>query len=98
MNTNRKALIIVDVQNDFCPGGSLAVADGDEVVAPLNRLAHQFLERGEPVYKTRDWPPPKTKHFADYGGTWPVRCVQGPPGAASQPTPLDAPRASITSP
>ena len=80
---NRKALIVVDVQNDFCPGGSLAVADGDEVVAPLNELAKQFLDRGEPVFKTRDWHPKKTKHFVAYGGTWPVHCVQDTPGGIS---------------
>ena len=77
----KRALIIVDVQNDFCPGGALAVAHGDEVVAPLNRLAKSFLERGEPVFKTRDWHPPTTKHFASFGGTWPVHCVQGTKGA-----------------
>ena len=59
----KKALIIVDVQNDFCPGGSLAVAHGEEVVAPLNKLMKEFLDRGEPVFKTRDWHPAKTKHF-----------------------------------
>ena len=68
----KKALIVVDVQNDFCPGGSLAVANGDEVVAPLNELMKEFLDRGEPVFKTRDWHPPKAKHFAAYGGIWPV--------------------------
>ena len=41
----------------------------------------EFLDRGEPVFKTRDWHPAKTKHFADYGGTWPVHCVQNTPGA-----------------
>lgn len=60
----RRALIVVDVQNDFCPGGALAVAHGDEVVAPLNKLITEFLERGEPVFKSRDWHPPETKHFA----------------------------------
>jgi nicotinamidase/pyrazinamidase len=77
----KKALIVVDVQNDFCPGGSLAVAHGDEVLAPLNKLMKEFLDRGEPVFKTRDWHPAKTKHFADYGGTWPVHCVQNTAGA-----------------
>jgi nicotinamidase/pyrazinamidase len=77
----KKALIIVDVQNDFCPGGSLAVAHGDEVLAPLNKLMKEFLDRGEPVFKTRDWHLAKTKHFADYGGTWPVHCVQNTAGA-----------------
>jgi len=50
----KKALIVVDVQNDLCPGGSLAVAHGDEVIAPLNSLVKEFLDRGEHVYKTRD--------------------------------------------
>jgi nicotinamidase/pyrazinamidase len=77
----KKALIVVDVQNDFCPGGSLAVAHGDEVLAPLNKLMKEFLDRGEPVFKTRDWHPAKTKHFADYGGTWPVHCVRNTAGA-----------------
>jgi nicotinamidase/pyrazinamidase len=80
-NHRKKALLVVDVQNDFCPGGSLAVAHGDEVVAPLNELIEEFLERGEPVFKSRDWHPEKTKHFTAYGGTWPVHCVQNTKGA-----------------
>jgi nicotinamidase/pyrazinamidase len=86
---NRKALIIVDVQNDFCPDGSLAVAHGDEVVEPLNRLAAEFLARGEPVFKTRDWHTPETKHFSAFGGTWPVHCVQHTPGAEFHPDLID---------
>ena len=93
----KKALIVVDVQNDFCPGGSLAVAHGDEVVAPLNKLMKEFLDRGEPVYKTRDWHPPKARHFADYGGTWPVHCVQNTPGAEFHPELLDDPRIDVIS-
>ncbi|HEY7785915.1 MAG TPA: nicotinamidase [Pyrinomonadaceae bacterium] len=81
MKDRKRALIIVDVQNDFCPGGSLAVAQGDEVVGPLNKLAKHFLERGEPVFKSRDWHKPDTRHFADFGGTWPVHCVQNTKGA-----------------
>jgi nicotinamidase/pyrazinamidase len=81
MKDRKRALIIVDVQNDFCPGGSLAVAQGDEVVEPLNKLAKHFLERGEPVFKSRDWHKPDTRHFADFGGTWPVHCVQNTKGA-----------------
>lgn len=96
-NNKKKALIVVDVQNDFCPGGSLAVANGDEVVAPLNKLMKEFLDRGEPVFKTRDWHPAKTKHFADYGGTWPVHCVQNTPGAEFHPGLLDDPRITIIS-
>jgi nicotinamidase/pyrazinamidase len=77
----KRALIVVDVQNDFCPGGSLAVAHGDEVVAPLNKLIAEFLERGEPVFKSRDWHPANTKHFAARGGIWPPHCVQETKGA-----------------
>jgi len=80
-NQKKRALIVVDVQNDFCPGGSLAVPHGDEVIAPLNKLIEEFLERGDPVFKSRDWHPPQTKHFAAYGGTWPVHCVQNTKGA-----------------
>ena len=93
----KKALIVVDVQNDFCPGGSLAVAHGDEVVGPLNQLMKEFLDRGEPVYKTRDWHPSTTKHFADYGGTWPVHCVQNTRGAEFHPELLDDPRITVIS-
>ena len=85
----KRALIVVDVQNDFCPGGALAVNQGDEVVPPLNRLIQEFLERGEPVFKSRDWHPPKTKHFAIQGGTWPVHCVQGTKGAEFHPQLID---------
>jgi nicotinamidase/pyrazinamidase len=88
-SSNKRALIVVDVQNDFCPGGALAVARGDEVVAPLNKLIVEFLERGEPVFKSRDWHPEKTKHFAAYGGTWPVHCVQNTKGAEFHPQLID---------
>ena len=96
-NQKKKALIVVDVQNDFCPGGSLAVATGDEVVAPLNELMKEFLDRGEPVFKTRDWHPPTAKHFAAYGGIWPVHCVRNTPGAEFHPDLFDDPRITIIS-
>ena len=88
-SSNKRALIVVDVQNDFCPGGALAVAQGDEVVAPLNKLIEEFLERGEPVFKSRDWHPAKTRHFAAYGGTWPAHCVQNTKGAEFHPELID---------
>jgi nicotinamidase/pyrazinamidase len=75
------ALVIVDVQNDFCPGGALAVADGDHVVPALNRYIERFAEAGLPIFATRDWHPPITTHFKIYGGQWPVHCVQGTFGA-----------------
>ena len=87
--SKKRALIVVDVQNDFCPGGALAVARGDQVVAPLNKLIAEFLERGEPVFKSRDWHPEKTAHFTAYGGTWPVHCVQNTPGAEFHPQLID---------
>lgn len=86
------ALLIVDVQNDFCPNGALSVPDGDRVVAPLNRAAELFAACGRPVLASRDWHPPATKHFQKYGGVWPVHCVQGTTGAAFHPDlrlPLD---------
>jgi len=94
---NKRALIVVDVQNDFCPGGSLEVTRGDEVVTPLNKLINQFLNRGEPVYKTRDWHPAKTKHFQAYGGIWPVHCVQNTYGSEFHRDLSDDPRATIVS-
>jgi nicotinamidase/pyrazinamidase len=95
--TKRRALLIVDVQNDFCPGGALGVADGDQVIAPLNRLAHEFLNRGDVVVKSRDWHPATTKHFAAYGGTWPVHCVQETAGAEFHHALIDDPRIIIIS-
>jgi len=93
----KKALIVVDVQNDFCPGGSLGVDHGDEVIAPLNGFIRQFLDRDEPVYKTRDWHPPQTNHFAAYGGLWPFHCIQNTPGAEFHPDLIDDPRISVIS-
>lgn len=76
------ALLIVDVQNDFLPGGALAVPEGDAVIPPLNALAAQFAAAGRPVIASRDWHPPVTTHFQTHGGQWPPHCVQGTPGAA----------------
>src|SRR6266496_3839347 len=88
-NEKRRALIVVDVQNDFCPGGALPVPHGDEVVPPLNSLMEDFLLHGEPVFKSRDWHPAKTRHFAAHGGSWPIHCVQGSKGAEFHPDLID---------
>jgi nicotinamidase/pyrazinamidase len=72
-----RALIVVDVQNDFCPGGALGVPDGDGVVEPVNRLASEAPF----VVATRDWHPPDHGSFAEQGGPWPEHCVSGTPGA-----------------
>lgn len=84
------ALVVIDVQNDFCPGGALAVAGGDEVVAPCNRLLAQFRQHGDPFMFTRDWHPADHCSFQTRGGPWPVHCVQGTRGAAFHPA-LDVP-------
>jgi nicotinamidase/pyrazinamidase len=76
-----RALIVVDVQNDFCPGGALAVPEGDAVVEPINRLAAQASF----VVATRDWHPADHGSFAAQGGPWPVHCVAGTPGAELHP-------------
>src|SRR5271170_2758610 len=99
-------LIVVDVQNDFCPGGRLAVPRGDEVVAPINRIAAKFAH----VVLTQDWHPPGHLSFASshpgrqpfesitaaYGAQvlWPDHCVQGSAGAAFHPA-LDIPHAAL---
>jgi nicotinamidase/pyrazinamidase len=81
----RDALIVVDVQNDFCPGGSLAVPQGDAVVPVMNRYMQQATESGTAVFASRDWHPRETHHFAEFGGPWPVHCVQNTPGAEFHP-------------
>ena len=82
---SKAALLIVDVQNDFCPGGALQITNGDRVVEPINRAAQLFAAAGLPVLASRDWYPPTTRHFRNFGGIWPVHCVQGTMGAAFHP-------------
>jgi len=79
------ALLAVDVQNDFCPGGALPVPAGDQVAETLTDYAERFHRRGLPVFASRDWHPPETKHFLAGGGPWPPHCVQGTPGAELHP-------------
>jgi nicotinamidase/pyrazinamidase len=76
------ALIIVDVQNDFLAGGTLAVHDGNAVIPVLNRYILLFSERCLPVFATRDWHPPDHISFKARGGIWPPHCVAGTRGAA----------------
>ena len=75
------ALISVDVQNDFLPGGSLAVPQGDQVVPVMNRYIFMFKVKGLPVFATRDWHPADHCSFKEQGGPWPPHCVQGSKGA-----------------
>ena len=97
MSLLRPVLLIVDVQNDFCPGGALAVAQGDRVVPVLNRYIEIFSKDKNPVIASRDWHPRQTKHFKECGGVWPVHCVQNTPGAAFHPALKLPPRTIIVS-
>ncbi len=90
----KDALLVVDVQNDFCPGGSLAVDEGDAVVPILNRYMVVAVAAGVPIFASRDWHPERTTHFREYGGKWPPHCVQGTYGAEFHPD-LRLPEATI---
>ena len=83
--SKKAVLIVVDVQNDFCPGGSLGVTEGDQVVLAINRYIEQFAAAGAQIIATRDWHPPQTRHFKNHGGIWPVHCVQNTHGAEFHP-------------
>lgn len=79
------ALLIVDVQEDFCTGGALAVPGSEAVIDALNRYVADAAASGLPVYASRDWHPATTTHFKAFGGTWPVHCVADSPGARFHP-------------
>lgn len=81
----RAALVVVDVQADFCPGGALPVPQGDEVVQVLNRYIEMFWKRGSPIFASRDWHPLDSAHFLSRGGKWPAHCIQGSEGAHFHP-------------
>ena len=81
----RDALLIVDVQNDFCPGGALAVVEGDQVVPGLNEWIKEARTLNVPVFASRDWHPADHISFQQRGGPWPPHCVQHTPGAAFHP-------------
>lgn len=74
-------LVVVDVQNDFLPGGALGVSDGDQVIAPLNRAIGVFTRKKLPVFFSRDWHPADHVSFQQRGGPWPPHCVQNTEGA-----------------
>lgn len=97
---NGSALLLIDLQNDFCPGGALAVTEGDRVIAVANRLATAFRQRGEPVLATLDWHPANHGSFASVAGKppgtlgelnglpqiwWPDHCIQHGKGAELHP-------------
>ena len=79
------ALVVVDVQNDFLPGGSLAVPGGHGIVPVLNRYIELFQSKGLPVFATRDWHPQGHSSFEEQGGPWPVHCMEGTTGSQFAP-------------
>lgn len=76
------ALLVIDMQYDFLPGGSLGVPEGDQVLAPVNEAMARFAALGLPVYASRDWHPENHCSFAERGGPWPAHCVAETRGAA----------------
>ena len=85
MLRNNDALIIVDVQKDFCPGGALPIKDGHKVVPVLNEWIVAAVSRSVPVYASRDWHPVGHISFKGYGGPWPPHCIQDSDGARFHP-------------
>jgi len=79
------ALVIVDLQRDFLPGGALPVPHGDQVVPVMNSYIRLFRDAGLPIVATRDWHPSNHCSFKEQGGLWPPHCVQGTPGAQFAP-------------
>jgi nicotinamidase/pyrazinamidase len=79
------ALIVADVQNDFCPGGALPVPKGDEVIPALNDYIKIFKKKNANIFATRDWHPPNHVSFKAQGGPWPPHCIQNTEGAKFHP-------------
>nr|MBI3613262.1 nicotinamidase [Nitrospirota bacterium] len=81
----KSALLVTDIQNDFCPGGALAVPGGDAIIPLVNRYIQFFHQKGCPVIASRDWHPPGHRSFKEQGGPWPIHCTQGSRGAQFHP-------------
>ncbi|MBN2700186.1 MAG: isochorismatase family protein [Methylohalobius sp. ZOD2] len=81
LQSKTDTLIVVDVQNDFLPGGTLAVPEGDQIIPVLNHYIDRFTAEGLPIFATRDWHPPKHCSFRAQGGPWPPHCIAETPGA-----------------
>jgi nicotinamidase/pyrazinamidase len=79
------ALLVTDIQNDFCPGGALAVPDGDKVIPLINQYIRLFQSQGATIVASRDWHPASHCSFKEQGGPWPSHCVQGSWGGQFHP-------------
>ena len=90
-------LVVVDVQNDFCPGGALPVPEGEKVVPILNEYVEKFRKAGAAIVFTRDWHPSDHSSFKSQGGPWPPHCVQNSKGAEFHSALLVPPGAEIVS-
>jgi nicotinamidase/pyrazinamidase len=88
------ALIIVDVQKDFCPNGALPVPEGDQVIPALNDYIKIFKKSNTKIFATRDWHPPNHISFKTQGGPWPPHCVQDSDGAKFHPE-LKLPKGTV---
>ncbi|HQJ32390.1 MAG TPA: isochorismatase family protein [Anaerolineaceae bacterium] len=88
------ALLIIDVQIDFCPGGSLPIEEGDQIVPVLNEWIEAARVKEIPVYASRDWHPHKHPSFKENGGLWPVHCLQDSLGAGFHPD-LNLPEGTV---
>lgn len=90
----KRALLIVDLQNDFCPGGALGVPGADRIVPTINKYIRIFFKKKLPIFASADWHPIKTGHFKDFGGRWPVHCIHNSKGAQFHPK-LKLPKEAI---
>ncbi len=81
----QSALLVTDIQNDFCPGGALAVPGGDAIIPLINEYIRFFQRQGGTVIASRDWHPAGHASFKEQGGPWPVHCVQGSWGGQFHP-------------
>ena len=91
---SKKALLVVDVQNDFCPGGALGIHGGHKIIPILNKCIKFFEKENSPIIVTRDWHPLVPKHLKQFGGVWPEHCVEGSPGAQFHPD-LELPKDAL---
>jgi len=93
----KTALVVVDVQKDFCPGGALAVPEGDRVVPVLNEYVKMFRAASAPIIFTRDWHPSDHSSFKSQGGPWPNHCLHNSDGAKFHPSLVVPPEAEVVS-
>ncbi|MGZ8386335.1 MAG: isochorismatase family protein [Nitrospira sp.] len=88
------ALLVADIQNDFLPGGALAISDGDDILPILENYIRQFHAHSLPIFLTRDWHPSNHCSFRPQGGPWPAHCVAGSPGSLPPPS-FSAPSSAV---